>query len=377
MVRDSRKAKIIRLLQILFEETGRGWASDPDDPGRGLTMPQIIERLDDYGISAERKGLYDDLKVLEKCGFDILKLPTRPVQYALASRPFEDEQIGFLIDSVQSSLALSETRTDELIDTILSLTPEYKREPMRERSSACAIAKIGNSSLVYNIDGIKRALTEKKKIRFNYRQYNLQKKPVYTTDEDKKGDDARGRDNADPEAKPEPKVYLENPITLAYVNDRYYLITYSDSRDKFIHYRVDRMINVEVLDDEPRTRNDKIANFDVVQHLSRSVNMFRGDEDADANLLVDEFGLRQVIDRFGVDVRTSSDSVPDPSNWVRVYVKVGMGEPLYAWLCGLGEHVKICGSEKLVAGYRAHLKKIDENCFPGSQQEESDPETSS
>lgn len=375
MNRDSRKAKIIRLLQILFEETDRGWSSNPDDPGRGLTMPQIIERLEDYGISAERKGLYDDLKVLEKCGFDILKLPTRPVQYALASRPFEDEQIGFLIDSVQSSLALTETRTDELIDTILSLAPEYKREPMRERSSACAIAKIGNSSLVYSIDGIKRALTEKKKIRFNYRQYNLQKNPVYTTDEDKKGDGARGGGNTDPEAKPKPKVYLENPITLAYVNDRYYLITYSDKYDGYTHYRVDRMVNVEVLDDEPRTRNEKIANFNPDEYLSKMFGMFSGKVEKTVKFLVNEKGLRSVIDRFGVEVKTSFKSVPD--GWVRVFADVSISEPFYAWLCGLGENVRVEEPRELVDGYRAHLELIKKKCFPGFQQAKSDSESSS
>lgn len=335
MAQGTRKEKIVRLLQIFFEET---------DQDHGLTMPQLIERLEDYGICAERKGLYDDIEVLNNCGFEIEKLRTRPVQYALTTRLFEDEQIGVLIDSVQSSLALTRGKTDGIINAILSLVPKYKRDSVLDQSMSCAIAKKENDLLFYSIDSIKQALIDKRKIRFHYFRYNLNKRFEPSKDEDGKV-----------------KVYMENPVSLAYVNDLYYLITYNDMLGEYRTYRIDRMKDVEVMS-EPRTRNDKIANFDVAQYLSKTINMFPGEKEVPASLLVNEVGLRLVIDRFGADVRTSTRSTPE--GWVRVFINVGMSPTLYSWLCGMGTDVKIEGPSELVQRYRAHLKEIQDSYLP-------------
>ena len=66
---EKQKQKLFRLLEILMRET---------DEEHGLSMPEIISRLGEYGISAERKSLYDDFLVLEELGFEaILKVHNR------------------------------------------------------------------------------------------------------------------------------------------------------------------------------------------------------------------------------------------------------------------------------------------------------------
>lgn len=51
----NNKMKMIRILEILKE-------SDEENP---LTGGQIIEKLKTYGISAERKLIYDSIEVLK------------------------------------------------------------------------------------------------------------------------------------------------------------------------------------------------------------------------------------------------------------------------------------------------------------------------
>ena len=56
------KQKLVRLLQILMEKT---------DEEHGLSMPELITALEEYGIKAERKSIYDDLLTLEELGFSV------------------------------------------------------------------------------------------------------------------------------------------------------------------------------------------------------------------------------------------------------------------------------------------------------------------
>ena len=59
-----QKQKLLYLRKILLEKT---------DENHGLTSSEILAELALYGITAERKSLYDDLQVLEKFGMDICK----------------------------------------------------------------------------------------------------------------------------------------------------------------------------------------------------------------------------------------------------------------------------------------------------------------
>ena len=49
---NKHKLKLLFLMRVLQDET---------DSQRGLTMPQIIERLQEAGIPAERKAIYREL----------------------------------------------------------------------------------------------------------------------------------------------------------------------------------------------------------------------------------------------------------------------------------------------------------------------------
>ena len=58
----NQKQKLLCLMRVLQEETDRT---------QGLTMPQIVERLEAEGYPAERKALYRDLGALRDAGFEI------------------------------------------------------------------------------------------------------------------------------------------------------------------------------------------------------------------------------------------------------------------------------------------------------------------
>ena len=69
MAKSSRqKAKLLYLQKILFELT---------DENHGITINEMINELEKYGIKSERKSLYDDLKILENFGGMDICTPVR------------------------------------------------------------------------------------------------------------------------------------------------------------------------------------------------------------------------------------------------------------------------------------------------------------
>ena len=69
------------------------------DEKHTITGNRLIEILGDYGIKAERKTIYDDIKTLCDSGMDIeITKDGHSNAYYLAQRLFQDEllQAGFL-----------------------------------------------------------------------------------------------------------------------------------------------------------------------------------------------------------------------------------------------------------------------------------------
>ena len=62
MAINRQKLKLLYLMRMLEEET---------DAERGLTMAQIIGKLEALGISAERKSIYRDIEALREFGVDV------------------------------------------------------------------------------------------------------------------------------------------------------------------------------------------------------------------------------------------------------------------------------------------------------------------
>jgi len=65
------KLKTLYVKQILEEET---------DAEHGLSMRQIIERLEQFDIKSDRKSVYRDIEALREFGCDIRSYQRNPVE---------------------------------------------------------------------------------------------------------------------------------------------------------------------------------------------------------------------------------------------------------------------------------------------------------
>ena len=207
-------------MKILLEKT---------DEEHTLTVPEMISELAKLGISAERRSIYDDIEYLKLFGIDICTKKSKTTDYFVASRDFELPELKLLVDSVQSSKFITRKKSLELISKIEKLTSEANAKKLQRQVFVTNRVKTLNERIYYNVDKIHDAIAENKQITFKYFYRDVDKKQVY-------------RKNGE--------LYKESPVALTWDDENYYLITYKEKYDSYVHYRVDKMENIELSEED-------------------------------------------------------------------------------------------------------------------------------
>ena len=301
------------------------------DETRGLSMGEILARLEAEGIQAERKSIYDDIESLKTYGLDIMTKRDKSVEYYIGDRVFELPELKLLVDAVQSSKFITEKKSTELINKLSSLTSRQQAKALQRQVFVTNRIKTQNESIYYNVDALHTAILGNRNVSFKYFDYDVQKKRVFRKEEG---------------------VYTASPLGLSWNDENYYLITYSEKYDTYVHYRVDRMANIRVLD-EPRSLSGKITDFDIVEYCKRVFNMFGGD-DVRVELTVDNSLINPMIDRFGKDVIL----YPKTETEVRIIANATRSGTFFAWLTQFGDKVHIDAPDDLRIEYVRFLKDI-------------------
>lgn len=317
-----QKLKLLYLMQMLEEQT---------DAEQGLTMTQILEKLEELGISAERKSIYRDIEALREFGVDVRTYQRAPVEYAVERRAFAFAELQLLVDAVQSSRFLTQRQSDALVEGVKQLASTREQTLLDKRVHVEGRIKMQNESVFYSVDRIQEALAAKRKISFTYFKYDAAKRKAPQHDGER---------------------YVETPVQLVYAEGYYYLVVFNEKHDDFANYRVDRMDRIEVLD-EPALKNERIATFDALELESRAFGMYSG-QPVSATLLVDESVMGAVVDRFGKDV----ESVEVGKGKARVYAVVMKSPVLFGWLAQFGECVRVEKPVSLARDYRDYLASI-------------------
>ena len=114
----NQKLKLYRLAQIMLENT---------DDEHYITMPEIMEELGKYEVTADRKTIYADLRDLSVLGIEVEGEPIgNRYHYRVVNRPFELPELKLLVDSIQSSKFITEKKTNTLIKKLEKLVAHAK-----------------------------------------------------------------------------------------------------------------------------------------------------------------------------------------------------------------------------------------------------------
>lgn len=316
------KLKIIYLLSILMEKT---------DDKHSLTMEEIISSLKACGISAERKSIYRDIDQLNSYGFDIVKENrNKNCYYYVASRRFELAELKLLVDSVQSAKFMTKKKSNELIKKIEGLASQHEGKELQHEVFVTERVKTENEKILYNIDAIHQAIAMNSQIKFQYYNWDVNKKMVLRHDG---------------------KIYEESPWAMTLAEENYYLVCFDDN-EGIKYFRVDKMLNIEVTD-TPRNGKTDFKRFDIADYAKKRFRMYDGQE-MRVRLRCDNNYAGAIIDRFGKDIMISK---VDDEHFETI-VDVAVSKQFYAWVFAMGDGMEIIGPDEVVDEARDMAKKL-------------------
>lgn len=320
---ENQKLKLYYLAKIMREKT---------DETHYITMPQMIEYLEAYGVKAERKSIYSDLMDLEKIGIEVEgERDGRGYHYHVVSHEFEMPELKLLVDAIQSSKFITAKKSDQLIKKLEGFVSEYEAKQLQRQVYVSGRIKTMNESIYYNVDAIHNAISDNKKIRFQYFQWNEKKEEVL---------------------RHQGAFYEISPWGLSWDNENYYLIGYDSEAEKIKHYRVDKMRTISMMN-VPRDGREHIRTMDMATYTRKSFGMFGG-ESVTVKLLVANSLAGVVIDRFGKDIMM----IPEDDQHVIVNVDVQVSDQFISWVFALGEGVKIIGPASVVTQAKAFIMRL-------------------
>lgn len=318
------KQKLVRLLQILMEKT---------DEEHGLSMPELITALEEYGIKAERKSIYDDLLTLEELGFSVGKINTRPPRYTLEERIFELGELKMLVDAIQSSKFISSKKCREIISKLEIFAGEHSSRELSRQVYVEDRVRNMNSSSFYNVDTVHFAINSDKKITFRYFDYDVNKNKVL---------------------RHGGKPYTVSAAALIWNDQNYYLIAYDEDAGVMKNFRVDKMQGVSLLD-EPRCEEVSSSSFNPATYSQKLFGMYGGEE-ALVTLECREKLAGVIIDRFGMDV-----SMIKSDFGFKVSVRVMVSPNFFAWVLSFGKEIRIVAPDNVRAQLVGLLREIRKN----------------
>ena len=314
---------MLRTWEILRQET---------DEEHTMSTVELMERLAEEDIPCERKSVYDDVRILQECGYPVEIKRTRVNEYYVNDHSFTTAELRMLMDTVQAANFLSVGKSKELTMKIAALGGNAKGERLKGITYFVSGKRKDDYTSV-NIETLQKALERRRQVRFRYFDLNVDKERVYR----------KRKDGSN--------WYTVSPKGLVCRDDNYYLVAVMSEHDKYIPFRVDRMCDMEILRAKVETpvwsKELPLAKF-----VKSSIGMYTGETER-----VTMVGLNQpkvinmVLDKFGYDV-----NLVDRKDGTFFFVtEVQVSPVFFSWLFQTEDNVRLYGPEKVCEQYRGAL----------------------
>ncbi len=298
--KQSKKLLIMDILDILRKYT---------DADHTLSQKQIVEILErDYMMKADRKAVRRNILDLIDFGYEIEYRETprstpNPTTGEMEettilsdfylNREFEDSELRLLIDSLLFSKHLPYNQCKELVMKLEGLSSEHFKAHVKH---ICTMPETlpRNQQLFLTIEVLDEAISAGKKVKFTYLEYGTDKKQHR-----KRREDGSVRE------------YVVSPYQMAAQDGKYYLICNYDPYENISNYRVERIADIQMLDEpvkpfETLTGSDG-QRLDLAKYMAEHIYMYSS-ENRQVTFRIVKAMITDVIDIFGMNVRFSDET---------------------------------------------------------------------
>ena len=317
---DDNRIRVLYLYELLRKYT------DEEHP---MSSTEIRQRMKErFGVEIHRTTLPRDIEVLRAAGIEVMQERHKSLHYYLADRSFSIPELRILIDAVQSSKFITESKSRELIEKLMSLTSETSADKLRRTVHVTGKAKSDNEKGYYIVDAINEAINLGRKISFHYFDYDGKKHHVLKNDGE---------------------PYTVSPYDLIWDGDYYYLTGFCDEREEVRVFRVDRIEKQPELLDAVAVAAPK--GYRVEKYTQEVFRMFATQETTEVKLLCENSMMKAIIDKFGKKVHTKA---VDKDHFLAT-VKICASPTFYRWVFGWGGLMRVEGPEEVIAEYKNML----------------------
>lgn len=327
-----RKEKVIRVLQILQ-------TTDKKTP---VNATQIVDKLENEYIigKTDRRSIYRDVKMLQYCGYPIEQAKDKKQGWYMDKHAFDDWEIKVMMDAVQQARCVSVAEAKNIREKLLELTSKRGRSRFSHMMMPISCNVEVDTKLGEYIETMLEAMFMHKKIQFQYTEIN---------------------DNMEKVLRREGKVYTLNLYTIYWSDNNYYLIGSHDNHEGLTSYRLDRVENLTILEEDSIDAKEKIGQnpeLYIQEYIEKSVNHFSGE-----SIRIEvEYEPNQVTNAILYDFAGSSVKVRKQTNGSSRAVFSKMNSvTLTGWFMQYANMFKVIEPEKLRNELQEQLKKAVKN----------------
>ncbi len=317
-----QKIKLLKIWEILKKD------SDEEHP---LDTVTIIEKLNNMGISCDRKTLYTDIDELNAHGYKVYQKRSKRNLYYVEQSEFSVAELRILIDAVQSANFITEQKTDELVSKIAHLAGSFKSDTLRN-GVYFDTQKYKNEDIYNNIVRLDEAINLDRKVSFRYFNYDEKGNTVY-----RKGG----------------KRYIINPVALVFNDECYYLVCYSDKHTDLTNYRIDRISDVSIEKDRI-TKTQCAINFDIAEYRRKAFSMYSSAKEVEMEIEFNKSLISVMMDKFGTAVHMESTD----EKKCRLTAVLHVSPVFFGWCATFGADLRIISPQSVIQEYKKNLKKI-------------------
>ena len=315
-----KKSRILYIKRFLEEQT---------DEEHTVTITDIMAYLASEGIPASRQAVARDIEQLIESGTDVICNIGRPNEYFVGERRFELPELKLLIDAVRASRFIPNRKAERLIGKLTRFASRHQAGELRRSLHTDNQARSVGDKAYITVDLLHTAVNTGKKITCKYFDWGADKKKVY---------------------KHRRQDYRFSPYGLVWNNDRYYTVGWSDSHEKVIALRVDRIAAPKLTGEPAQPKPD---GFDMAFYAESVFQMYDGPV-RDITLLCENDMMKHVIDRFGENVNTEA---LDAEHFA-AYVQVPASPTFFAWIFTFGGGIRITAPEDAANDFRELVLKM-------------------
>ena len=246
-----------------------------------LSAVDIQRKVKDiYNVNIDTRTIRRNINLLKyKFEYDISTRDENRKGYYILKNPdtdFESGEVRAIIDTFSYANYIVPSVSKNIINKCKNMQNIYENEKLKNYRIYAKNTKTDNMEVLKNIEDIVTAISNSNKIEFEYWKYGMKEK-------------------IEKLIVSKPKV---SPYAIIYDNQQFYLIGIKEGNREFFHYRLDRIRNLQEINEQITIKKTKEQ---VREFAESSVEVFGGKKE-EVEAICSNFLLDTIFDQFGKNI---------------------------------------------------------------------------